>query len=86
MILLSRLKKAGAEERIWTIQFGFRSGRGTADALFIARCLIEDTWVSEAGKLILLALDWAKAFDSVSPDGLVQALVRFGAPEKFASA
>ena len=79
MILLSRLKKSGAEERIWSTQFGFRSGRGTADALFIGRCLIEDTWDSESGKLIFLALDWAKAFDSVSPDGLVQALIRFGA-------
>ena len=32
-ILLRRLKDAGAEDRIWPTQFGFRSGCGCADAL-----------------------------------------------------
>eukprot|EP00959_Pyramimonas_sp_CCMP1952_P125062 2614425-Pyramimonas_sp.AAC.1 len=86
MVLLGRLKDAGAEDRIWGAQFGFRSERGTADALFVARRLIEETWSSRSGKLVLLALDWAKAFDSVSPTALAQALVRFGTPGHFAEA
>ena len=31
----------------------------------------------------MLALDWAKAFDSVSPKALATALVRFGIPGDF---
>ena len=85
-VLLNRLKEAGAERRIWGTQFGFRSGHGTSDALFIARRLIENAWEARSGKLVMLALDWAKAFDSVSPDSLVQALVRFGATQEFAEA
>ena len=32
---------------------------------------------------MLLALDWAKAFDSIRPDALLTALRRFGVPEPF---
>ena len=53
MVLLARLKDAGAEQRIWKTQFGFRSGAGTADALFTARRLIED--VQEAKEVELAA-------------------------------
>ena len=34
-------------------------------------------------KNIFLVLDWAKAFDSISPDGLIVALRRFGIPDRF---
>eukprot|EP00959_Pyramimonas_sp_CCMP1952_P191864 4011834-Pyramimonas_sp.AAC.1 len=54
--------------------------------MFYARRLIENVLDTQNGRLILLALDWAKAFDSVSPERLVQALVRFGAPAQFAAA
>ena len=81
-ILLERLRKAGAEKRLWPPQFGFRSGRGTGDALFIARREIERANRQKDGKTILLALDWAKAFDSVSPDALATALKRFGIPQE----
>ena len=40
-ILLTRLQEAGAENRLWNTQFGFRKGRGTTDALFAARRAIE---------------------------------------------
>jgi len=83
--LLQRLKTAGAETRLWRTQFGFKSKHGTADALFLARRLLEDTWAKNGGQLVLLALDWAKAFDSVSPDSLLTALDRFGVPAKFAA-
>ncbi len=82
-ILLRRLRDAGAEDRIWRTQFGFRSSRGTCDALFIARRELERANSEKHGKSVFLALDWAKAFDSVSPDGLSDALSRFGLPESF---
>ena len=84
-ILLRRLKDAGAEDRIWPTQFGFRSGCGCADALFIARRKVENAWARKDGNLLLLALDWAKAFDSISPAGLVNAMSRFGIPYHFCS-
>ena len=37
------------------------------------------------GKAVFLALDWARAFDSISPDALVRALKRFGIPDDFVS-
>ena len=84
-ILLRRLKDAGADARIWPTQFGFRAGRGCADALFVARRLLEQTYAAKGGSLAFLALDWAKAFDSISPDGLIVALRRFGIPDGFCS-
>jgi hypothetical protein len=82
-ILLARLKQAGAEKRIWATQYGFKSKHSTADALFLARRMIEETWDKRDGRLMLLALDWAKAFDSVSPDALCESLRRFGIPREF---
>ena len=55
-----------------------------AKALVIARGMIEATWEQKDGKLLLLALDWAKAFDSVSPQAMCDALLRFGIPRAFA--
>ena len=34
------------------------------------------------GKGVFLALDWAKAFDSISPETMSRALIRFGCPAK----
>eukprot|EP00959_Pyramimonas_sp_CCMP1952_P101369 2120535-Pyramimonas_sp.AAC.1 len=45
--------------------------------------MIEATWDSRSGQMVFLALDWAKAFDSVSPEGLLQALRQFGVPTQF---
>ena len=39
----------------------------------------------KGGSLAFLALDWAKAFDSISPDGLIVALRCFGVPHGFCS-
>ena len=65
-------------------QFGFRSGHGTGDALFAARRLVEAAWETRDGKLVLLELGWAKAFDSVSPQALCcGALRRFRVPPEF---
>ena len=82
-LLLKRLKDAGAEARIWGAQFGFKSGAGTADALFIARRIMDDAHAANEGSCIFLALGWAKAFDSISPSRLAEALRRFGIPSHF---
>ena len=83
IIMLNRLRQAGAEERLWASQFGFRRGRGTYDVLFMARRIIEDIWSKKDGHATFLALDWAKAFDSISPIALQLALERFGCPPEF---
>ena len=67
VLLLNRLKTAGAEKRIWWTQCGFRSQSGTSDAIFIARRRIGETWATKEGSAILFALDWSKAFDSIAP-------------------
>ena len=66
-------------------QCRFRKGRGTGDALFVARRVIERAWATKDGNVTMLALDWAKAFDSVSPAALSRALARFGIAPEFVS-
>ena len=82
-ILLERLRTAGCENKVWPTQFGFMRNRGKSDALFLARRIIDDAWAKKNGKAILVALDWAKAFDSVSPAALTNALLRFGIPAPY---
>ena len=84
-LLLSRLKNAGAESRITPTQFGFRSNCGTTDALFIIRRMMEDAWSRKDGSLLLLALDWSRAFDSLAPQGILNCLRRFGVSEHMRS-
>ena len=66
-VLLQRLLAAGAESRVWHTQFGFRSQPGPADAIFVARRLIEQTWSTHEGRLVVVALDWAAL--AVRPNG-----------------
>ena len=82
-ILLRRLKAGGAESKIWNTQFGFKSKSGTFDALFLLRRVLEDVWSEKDGSAVFVALDWAKAFDCISPEGLIDALRRFGLPRPF---
>ena len=42
---------------------------------------MELAWARRSTQTSLLALDWARAFDSIDPDGLVVALARFGLPD-----
>ena len=82
-LLLARLKSAGAEGRLTHTQFGFRSGRGTNDAIFQVRRRIDLALAQKHGCIGLLALDWKKCFDSINVEGLLHALERFGLPPKF---
>ena len=78
---LERLKQAGAEQRLWPTQFGFRTGVGTAEALFVARRQIDQAWMMKSGETFMLALDWAKAFDSISQKELIEAVRRMNVPD-----
>ena len=49
----------------------------------MVRRRLEQEWASADGSLLLVARDWAKAFDSIDPKGLVRALERFGVPKHF---
>jgi len=75
-LLLKRLQSAGSP------QFGFRRGRGTNDGIFAVRRIIDQALAQRNGKVAMLALDWAKAFDSINIEALMQSLSRFGLPAK----
>ena len=69
-VLLQRMKAAGAESKIWTTHFGFRSGLGTSDALCMIRRLMDNAIESTNKSLLILAFDWSRAFDSICPVSL----------------
>ena len=77
----SRLVQGGVEDRLTQSQYGFRSGHGTQDAIFVLRRRIELAWAQRDGRLTVLALDWAKTFDSIDPCAMIAGLRRFGLPE-----
>ena len=77
-MLLNRLQAAGAESRLWSGQFVFRSCSSTEDALYVVRRRVEQAWAPSGGRILLLALDWRAAFDCIDPDHLIFALKRFG--------
>ena len=77
-MIKQRLLDAGLDGRLWHSQFGFRGGRSTTDAIYVARRRIELACAQRGGQVSLLALDWAKAFDSVHVGRLIQCLQRFG--------
>jgi hypothetical protein len=80
-ILSSSLQAGGSDDRLWHSQFGFRRGRSTEDAIFIAPRSIEQACAWRGPGSLFLVIDWKKAFDSSSLEGLVQASRRYGIPE-----
>ena len=85
-ILLRRLIGGGAESKIWHTQVGFRSGRGTTHAVFVARRLLDHAVYHKDDQLVFLALDWSKAFDSVDPKQQVPCPHSFWYSAKFCDA
>ena len=71
------------EDRLRDSAFGFRAHRSTADAIFIAKRLVEVALSAKKSKLSILLLDWAKAFDKISPSAMLSALQRFGITAPF---
>ena len=68
------------EDYINPTQFGFRKGRSTVDPLFCVRRISD---VAEQGheSLVLVFLDWEKAFDKLSHQKMFCSLQRLNIPE-----
>ena len=71
----------GLDDRLDKAQFGFRARRSTAQPLFVARRLID---IAEASgdSLILVFLDWEKAFDRVDQKEMINAVRRMNVPDE----
>ena len=67
-LLHRKLLEGGSEQRMRASQYGFRPKRGTADALMVVRRMIDAAHQDHSEGLLLLFLDWAKAFDRVKTD------------------
>ena len=73
-----RLIAGGADDKITASQFGFRPKRNCMDALMVVRRMIDAATEQKQHGLLMIFLDWAKAFDRIQVGGLVSALKRFG--------
>eukprot|EP00969_Alexandrium_andersonii_P053007 2328685-Alexandrium_andersonii.AAC.1 len=71
----------GLDDRVHGLQFGFRKGRSTDQAVYLLRRL-QDFSESGGAPLVIAFLDWEKAFDKVDQKKLVDAIARFGVPDK----
>ena len=79
-MLQKRLQITATENRIRNTQYGFRPTRSTVQAISIVRRMFDAAHASQDSGILAVLLDWAKAFDRVKPDVLIEALRRFGIP------
>ena len=83
--ILAAMTKMRLEEALdpWLLktQYGFRRKRSTAQAIFLARRLM-DIAERQGTNLTLTLLDWAKTFDKVDQSKLVKVLQRLCIPER----
>ena len=69
----------GLEERITGTQFGFREGKSTTQAMYIARRIQE--YAERAGlPRTMIFLDWEKAFDKIKHNRLLEVLDSYQVP------
>ena len=73
-------KRIRAQVNIDEMQFGFMQGRGTTDAIFIARQL-QEKYVSKKKDLFFAFVDLEKAFDRVPREVTIWALRQVGVEE-----
>jgi len=83
-LMLAILKKrieSKVENQIGNNQFGFRKGKSTTQAIYIARRIQE--FAERAGlRGQMIFLDWEKAFDKIEQEWMLKALESFGLEEK----
>ena len=79
--IIRRLQDA-VDKRLRSEQSGFRRNRGTRDAIFILRNIIEQTleWNTV---LYLVFVDYEKAFDSLHRETLWKIMKYYGIPDKY---
>ena len=63
------------DEHITHTQYGFRKKRSTAHALYLAR-RIQDLGEQSGENVVLVLLDWEKAFDKIDQSRMMEALRR----------
>ena len=76
-IIANRLSD-GLDEHIRELQYGFRRGRSTSEAISLVRRLQDLVDTKQHQRLYLMFLDWNQAFDSIRPSALHGALARMG--------
>ncbi len=62
-------------------QYGFRKGKSTSHAIFLAR-RIRDICEQRGSNMSMILLDWEKAFDKIEHTKLMEALERLNIPKK----
>ena len=75
-VILERMKKKIGEE-VSETQFGFKSGSGTREAIFCLNNAIQ-TYHEKEKEIYACFIDYAKAFDSVQHEEIIQCLERAG--------
>ena len=70
------------EESISDSQFGFRPGRGTIDAIFIVRQIIEKAREHQV-PLHIHFIDFKAAFDTIWREALWKMMIQIGIPQKY---
>ena len=75
------VQETGIDSRTHGTQYGFRKARSTQHAIHIIRRILE-AGESTTNKLLLVLLDWEKAFDKLTREGLFTALERANLPPK----
>ena len=85
-IIASLIKEridAGIDPYITKTQYGFRKGKSTSHALFVARRIMDNS-EKTGSKLSMILLDWEKAFDKIDHTRLLEALKRLQIPNPIA--
>ena len=60
-------------------QYGFRQGKSTAHAIFLARIIL-DISEQKGTNLSMILLDWEKAFDKIHQNIIIKALKAYNIP------
>ena len=75
-IIKDRIEE-GIDEFLHPTQFGFRKQRGTSDAIHVVR-RVQEYAEQNSENLVLVLLDWEKAFDKLKHHEMWQALEEIG--------
>ena len=83
-VLLNRFNEHISQNVLPETQCGFRSGRSTMDMVFCLR-RVQEKCIEQSMPLYIVFMDFSKAFDTVSRQGLWQVLKKHGCTEKLVS-
>ena len=81
-VLAARMRRWSEDSKLSPFQAGFRSGRCTVDQAFILDTIVKEHLNKKRGKVYACFVDFRKAFDYVSRQGLLYCLVQKGISKK----